>query len=64
MACLMRMGAYSVMPTCKLSAAAMATPCARPEFEHTLDVLAENGDSKATSEGRYSSTSARTLSKM
>ena len=62
--CLMRIGAYSKTSIPRLSAAAIATPWARPSLSIDCTFSPKKGDSNATSCGAYSSTSAPTRSKM
>jgi len=64
MLCLMRIGAYSETGRPRLSAAAMATPCARPSLSIDCTFSPKNGDSSATSRGAYWSISAPTRSKI
>ena len=64
MLCLMREGAYSKTCSPRLSAAAIATPWARPSLSIDCTFSPKKGDSSATSRGAYSSASAPTRSKM
>lgn len=49
--CLMRRGEYSEMGMSRYSAAAMATPCARPNLSIDCTFLPKNGASMASSSG-------------
>lgn len=64
MLCLMREGAYSNTCIPRLSAAAIATPCARPSLSMLCTFSPKKGDSSAASRGPYSSMRAPTRSKM
>ena len=57
-------GAYSVMGMSRESAAAIATPCARPSFSMDCTFFPKNGASIAISSGRYCSMRPKTRSKM
>jgi hypothetical protein len=58
------LGLYSKMGTLRLSAAAMATPCARPSLSMDCTFLPKKGASMANSSGKWRSARACVSSKM